>query len=61
MHLNRLFRGKGVPYTDMQHLEKTSWRLMSDGVTYRLGMMSGRIRIYEDQDDLAKLIESKHG
>jgi hypothetical protein len=35
--------------------------VMSDGVSYRLGMLSGRIRIYEDQDDLAKLIESKHG
>jgi len=40
-----------------KHLEETNWRLMSDGVSYRLGMMSGRIRIYEDQDDLAKLIE----
>lgn len=43
------------------NLEETNWRLMSDGVSYRLGMMSGRIRIYEDQDDLAKLIEKKHG
>jgi hypothetical protein len=42
-----------------KHLEKTNWRLMSDGVSYRLGILSGRIRIYEDQDDLAKLIEKK--
>ena len=42
-----------------KHLEKTNWRLMSDGISYRLGMLSGRIRIYEDQDDLAKLIEKK--
>lgn len=42
-----------------KHLEETNWRLMSDGVSYRLGMLSGRIRIYEDQDDLAKLIEKK--
>jgi len=42
-----------------KHLEETNWRLMSGGVSYRLGMMSGRIRIYEDQDDLAKLIEKK--
>jgi len=42
-----------------KNLEETNWRLMSDGVSYRLGMMSGRIRIYEDQDDLAKLIENK--
>lgn len=42
-----------------KHLEYTNWRLMSDGVSYRLGMLSGRIRIYENQDDLAKLIEEK--
>jgi len=42
-----------------KHLEETNWRLMSDGISYRLGVMSGRIRIYEDQDDLAKLIEKK--
>lgn len=42
-----------------KHLEETNWRLMSDGVSYRLGVLTGRIRIYEDQDDLAKLIENK--
>ena len=42
-----------------KHLEDTNWRLMSDGISYRLGMLSGRIRIYEDQDDLAKLIEKR--
>lgn len=40
-----------------EHLKETNWRLMSDGISYRLGMLSGRVRIYEDQDDLAKLIE----
>lgn len=39
------------------HLKETNWRLMSEGVSCRLGMLSGRVRIYEDQDDLAQLIE----
>ena len=39
------------------HLKETNWRLMSDGISYRLGILSGRVRIYEDEDDLAKLIE----
>lgn len=42
-----------------KRLEETNWRLMSDGINYRLGILTGRIRIYEDQDDLAKLIEKK--
>jgi hypothetical protein len=42
-----------------KHLEETNWRLMSDGINYRLGILTGRIRIYEDQDELVKLIESK--
>ncbi len=44
-----------------KHLEETNWRLMSDGISYRLGVLSGRIRIYEGEDGLAKLIEKKHG
>ena len=44
-----------------KHLEDTNWRLMSDGINYRLGVLTGRVRIYEDQDDLAKLIEQKNG
>ena len=37
-------------------LEPTNWRLMSNGVSYRLGYFSGRLRAYEDEEDLKKLI-----
>ncbi len=40
-------------------LEDTNWRLMSDGIHYRLGYLSGRLRAYEQEDELIKLI-SKH-
>ena len=38
-------------------LESTNWRLMSDGISYRLGLLTGRIRAYENDKDLVKLIE----
>jgi hypothetical protein len=40
-----------------QTLKGTNWRLMSDGVSYRLGLMSGRLRAYESKEDLLKLVE----
>lgn len=40
-------------------LEKTNWRLMSDGVFYRLGYLSGRLKGYEREEDLVKLINHK--
>lgn len=39
-------------------LEDTNWRLMSEGVNYRLGMLNGRFRAYEREEDLIKLIKS---
>jgi len=38
-------------------LADTNWQLMSDGVHYRLGYLSGRVRAYESDEDLRKLIE----
>lgn len=38
-------------------LENTNWRLMSEGVRYRLGMLEGRLRAYEREEDLLKLVE----
>jgi len=35
----------------------TSWRLMSGGISYRLGYLNGRLRAYERQEDLIKLID----
>lgn len=34
-------------------LEETNWRLTSDGISYRLGYLSGRIRAYENEEDLS--------
>lgn len=38
-------------------LADTNWRLMTDGVSYRLGMLEGRLRGYEREEDLLKLVE----
>lgn len=38
-------------------LQDTNWRLMSDGISYRLGYLNGRLRAYENEEDLKKLIE----
>ena len=40
-------------------LADTNWRLMSDGINYRLGFLSGRLRAYEREEDLLKLIKQK--
>lgn len=40
-------------------LAETNWRLMSDGINYRLGYLSGRLRAYEHEDDLKNLVERK--
>ncbi|MCU0660385.1 MAG: hypothetical protein MUD00_02110 [Candidatus Pacebacteria bacterium] len=42
-----------------KNLEETNWRLMSDGINYRLGILSGRFRIYEREEDLLKLVKDK--
>jgi len=38
-------------------LEDTNWRLMSDGISQRLGILSGRIRGYENEEDLMKIVK----
>ena len=40
-------------------LEATNWRLMSEGVSYRLGYVYGRLKGYEREDDLANLMRVK--
>ncbi len=37
-------------------LEDTNWRLMSDGISYRLGYLNGRVRAYEAEEDLKNLV-----
>ena len=38
-------------------LENTNWRLMSEGIHYRLGFLNGRVRGYEKEEDLIKLVK----
>lgn len=38
-------------------LVDTNWRLMSEGINYRLGILSGRLRVYEKEEELVKLIK----
>lgn len=40
-------------------LEKTNWRLMSEGTSYRLGYVYGRLKGYEREEDMAKLFKTK--
>lgn len=37
-------------------LEDTNWRLMSEGIHYRLGILTGRLKAYEKEEDLVKLV-----
>lgn len=37
----------------------TNWRLMSDGISYRLGILTGRLKAYETEEDLMKLVKTK--
>ena len=37
-------------------LEDTNWRLMSEGINYRLGILTGKLKAYEKEEDLIKLI-----
>jgi DNA-directed RNA polymerase subunit RPC12/RpoP len=40
-------------------LENTNWRLMSDGISYRLGFLTGRLHAYEKEEDLVELMRVK--
>ncbi len=46
---------KTLKKTIEKALADTNWRLMSDGIHYRLGYLNGRLRAYEREDDLKKL------
>lgn len=37
-------------------LEDTNWRLMSEGISCRLGILSGKLKAYEREEDLVKLV-----
>lgn len=40
-------------------LIETNWRLMSSGVSYRLGYLTGSLRAYESEEELRKLVEQR--
>ena len=55
-------RLKHISEYELKHLlrkslEGTNWRLMSEGVSYRLGYLSGRLRGYEREEDLLGLVK----
>jgi len=37
-------------------LKPTNWRLMSDGLRYRMGILTGRLKAYEGDEDLMRII-----
>lgn len=47
---------KTLKKTITEALENTNWRLMSDGIGYRLGYLTGRLRAYEAEGDIKNLI-----
>src|SRR3989344_1700114 len=57
-------RKKDMSVSDIQKLindalEGTNWRLMTDGVDYRLGFLSGRLKGYEREEDFFELAGQK--
>lgn len=40
-------------------LVETNWRLMSAGIKYRLGYLTGSLRAYETEEDIKKLVEQR--
>jgi hypothetical protein len=39
------------------NLKDTNWRLMSDGISYRLGYLTGRLRAYEGEAEMVDLLK----
>lgn len=48
---------KTLKKTVEKALQDTNWRLMNDGISYRLGYLNGRLRAYENEEDLKRLVE----
>lgn len=47
---------KTLQATIRKALSGTNWRLTSDGISYRLGYLTGRLRAYEEEEELKKLV-----
>jgi hypothetical protein len=41
-------------------LEDTNWRLMTEGASYRLGYVYGRLKGYEREEDLMEIVRKKN-
>jgi len=39
---------------------EVNWRLMSNGISYRLGILSGSLKGFETEEDLVKLVKSRN-
>jgi len=57
-------RNEEISLTHLQEiiketLEGTNWRLMSDGISYRLGLLSGRLKGYEREEEFFELSGQK--
>lgn len=48
---------RNLKHTIDEELLLTNWRLMSDGIHYRLGVLSGRLKAIENPDEVKKLAE----
>lgn len=42
-------------------LKDTNWRLTSEGISYRLGYLNGRIRAYESESAMKELVTKSRG
>lgn len=47
---------KTLQITIRKALSGTNWCLTSDGISYRLGYLTGRLRAYEEEEQLKKLV-----
>jgi hypothetical protein len=41
-------------------LNGVNWKLMSDGISYRLGILSGSLKGFEAEEDLVELVKSRN-
>ncbi len=48
---------KTLKKTIENSLKDTNWRLMSDGISYRLGYLNGRLRAYEGEAEIVDLLK----
>ncbi|MFH0818929.1 MAG: hypothetical protein V1898_02965 [Patescibacteria group bacterium] len=40
----------------IQALQNTNWKLMTTGINYRMGVLSGKLRGYDREEDLMSLV-----